>query len=801
MPKLKLKGGISTNSIPKLNTDDVEISHRTILEFPKNDIKDTDNEYVKEYVNTYLKNELKNEKLKDLINYLNGGDLDLTTIDAKLKELLDPEEQALAKEAEEKEEADAKAADEAKAATEAEAERAAAAAAAAEAERAAAEAKKQEDDAQEAARLAALALEQANALAAAQAAEAKAEAERAESERLAAEAASIEAARIEAEWIESARIEAERVAKEEAEKLKNDKENAERLAEEKRVQAARVEAEKLEREAQAKATAEAAAKAAEVQAAAEEARAAAAAVKKKIADDRLLKLKEAKEARNAIASAKAEREARAKEAAQAKAAEEARVAEEAARLAKEESAAAARKARVDETNRLKAIELANRLKKEADEAEKLKKDKENAERIQQEQAAEAARIAKAAADQAIEAARAKAEAEQKALADAIAAAKSKAEAEAAAAAKAIEDARVKAEAEQKAAEKAKEEAEAAKQAALIAEAEKKQAENAAKAAADSKFMTEAKAEADKATEAIETFNKYFPTSIDGLKTTFINKYIKQLNPDEVVLAETIYLNGLQTRLVQYIPEGGIVFKDNKITENYTFQLKQSILTIIYYELYKTKYDDLLRASMFFEQITDKSLVSAWYDSSIKLSDALRIFLKVSIEPLLTRKNEAERPVDPSDLKFGTRGIQFAKGFTAGLMQGKSVKETAVGTAKELYGKKIYKNSINTNLNYIKKPKETEDNGLEDPLFELKKLNDANKNAFKEKLNGSADKSFLSIFAKPLKRDAKLGLKDKLKTHKPGSSQELVDDIDLWGKFWNSLPKKTPILAQSAPLPP
>ena len=157
MPKLKLKGGISPNLIPKLDTTGVVISHRTILNFPTFEITSTDNEYIKKYATEYFKKPYKNAELNNLINYLKEDDLDLNTIDDLLKKLLSPEEQALADEAVKKAEADAKAKAEAEAEAKAAVERAAAAEAAAEAERAAAEAKQKEADAQEAARLAALA--------------------------------------------------------------------------------------------------------------------------------------------------------------------------------------------------------------------------------------------------------------------------------------------------------------------------------------------------------------------------------------------------------------------------------------------------------------------------------------------------------------------------------------------------------------------------------------------------------------------------------------------------------------------
>ena len=278
--------------------------------------------------------------------------------------------------------------------------------------------------------------------------------------------------------------------------------------------------------------------------------------------------------------------------------------------------------------------------------------------------------------------------------------------------------------------------------------------------------------------------------MDDFKNKFINNYIKSINPDNVVLDRKEYLNELQSRLSLYIPTQGIIYQDRPLKENYTFELKKSILKIIYYELYKTKYDDLLRASIFFEKITDNSLVNDWYDSSIKLSDALRKFLKDSFKPLLTRENEAgERPIDPKDLKPGTRVLGFAHALVKG--------QTAKDTAKELYGKKTYKNSINTDLITIKGT-----NG-EDSLFELKETNDGHKNAFNNKLKTTSDSKLENIFTRPLTRILKLGLKDKLKTHKPGTSQELLDDIDLWSKFWKSLPSQTPslTLVQSAPSPP
>jgi len=286
--------------------------------------------------------------------------------------------------------------------------------------------------------------------------------------------------------------------------------------------------------------------------------------------------------------------------------------------------------------------------------------------------------------------------------------------------------------------------------------------------------------------------------LDDFKNKFINNYIKSINPDNVVLDRKEYLNELQSRLSLYIPTQGIIYQDRPLKENYTFPLKQSILKIIYYELYKTKYDDLLRASIFYEKITDKSLVNDWYDSSIKLSDALRKFLKDSFKPLLTRENEAgERPVDPQDLRPGTRLLGFTKGLAQGVVQGKSVIAASKDTAKDLYGKKTYKNSINTDLISIKGT-----NG-EDSLFELKETNDGHKNAFNNKLKTTSDSKLENIFTRPLTRILKLGLKDKLKTHKPGTSQELLDDIDLWSKFWKSLPSQTPALAlvQSAPPPP
>ena len=680
MPKLKLKGGISPNLIPKLDTTGVVISHRTILNFPTFEITSTDNEYIKKYATEYFKKPYKNAELNNLINYLKEDDLDLNTIDDLLKKLLSPEEQALADEAVKKAEADAKAKAEAEAEAKAAVERAAAAEAAAEAERAAAEAKQKEADAQEAARLAALAVEQAKEQAAAQEAAAQAEAERvrveglaAEAERLKAAAALLEKERLEEEKrVEAERLKAKAAAEAQAE--------AERLKEEKRVEAARLESDRLEKEAKAKATAKVAKDKREAQEKAKRELEQQWDQLRSKKEEKEKAKKEAKEAEIAQQALLAEKEAEQIAQKEAEAAKAAQLAEQAAILAREQSEAAAKQALLDKENRIKAeAEAEAGAKAERDakaeavrikaEEEKRKRNDEEAARIARETAEQAARVEEESAKQREKVADDERKAEEAAR-------------------------RLKKEEEEANILKLKNESD--KAAALVKEAGAKaeEARRTAKEAGDVNddlLTKQAQEIIDAASEAEKIL---YPPKITEQLQKLIEEYTKKMDIDEKEnisegANDSLYLSNFTKKIRElYQTHVDLSKKYNpQVYNSKEFGIKINTIQKIYYRLYKSKYNDLLRAATLFHKIKKppdlKFTILEWFKSSLKVADEYRKFLD-QMKALLPLQNTAPPPVEIPLFSRPTQALsQFStKGFKG---------------VKNVYTQKEYQNSLNSQL--------------------------------------------------------------------------------------------------------
>ena len=209
-----------------------------------------------------------------------------------------------------------------------------------------------------------------------------------------------------------------------------------------------------------------------------------------------------------------------------------------------------------------------------------------------------------------------------------------------------------------------------------------------------------------------------------------------------------------------------------------FVIKQNMLRIIYYKLYKSKYNNLLRSVTLRHKLKNppelKKALNNWVNSALTLSQYNIEFLD-KIKSLLILKNEASTP---AKIALGSRYLASAKQFGKAGIQG----------TKEIFSK-IHFNSLNSqfadetiedNISKLEeKVRRTKIDIIDkrkDFLIELDKRNDSNK-------------TYADIESGVLNKDLYLKFEEYLKEYETKNTLNLselypglLEDIKLWVKF-------------------